>query len=142
MHKARALIVDHDPFMVRLIETLIARSLVDHLECDTTSDASEALELIAADRYDLVLTDLEMPGAGSCDVLRAARRRDPWTRVIVIVDDASLDRMDTAFSLGASDYLRKPIHPVVMREILEQHIEQRTRWEQAASRLKKVSATA
>lgn len=132
MRKLNALIVDDDAFMVRLIETVINKKFAEQIKLSTTSDPVEALRLIESQRLDLVFTDLEMPEVDGMQVLAAARHRNAWTRVVVITGHSTLDRVTTALELGASDYLLKPINPGVLQEVVEQHLTQQARWQQAA----------
>jgi DNA-binding NtrC family response regulator len=132
MRKLHALIVDDDPFMVRLIETVIAKKFADRIQLESSSDPVAALQLLEARRYDLVFTDLEMPQVDGMQILAAARRRNAWTRVVVITGHSTLDRVTTALELGASDYIMKPINPGMLQDVVEQHIAQQARWQQAA----------
>ncbi|MBL8828154.1 MAG: response regulator [Planctomycetaceae bacterium] len=132
MRKLQALIVDDDPFMVRLIETVITRKFADRIQLETSSDPVAALKLLETRRYDLLFTDLEMPVIDGMQILAAARQRNAWTRVVVITGHSTLDRVNTALELGACDYIMKPLNPGVLQEVVEQHITQQSRWQQAA----------
>jgi len=70
---------------------------------------AEAESAIAANAYDLVLTDLRMarPDDG-LKVLRAAVQKNPWTQVIVLTAYATVETAKEAIRYGAYDYLTKP----------------------------------
>lgn len=76
---------------------------------------TNALNMIAADTFDLILLDVMMPGISGIDVLRQIRKQRPATELPVIMATAKADRDDIAeaLALGANDYVTKPIDFVV-----------------------------
>jgi len=101
----RVLIVDDEPLM-RL-------SMVDALEgigCEVTAAATgtEGLHVLATRPFDLVITDLRLPGADGLTILKASKERSPTTEVIVITAHGSVDTAVGAMKLGAYDYVTKP----------------------------------
>jgi DNA-binding response OmpR family regulator len=99
------LIVDDDKSLLAVLTDIV--SAAGH-EIHSSSDGGEAVELIWRQPFDLVITDLMMPGADGLEVLRAARRRQPETLVIIITGHASLQTAIEAVREGAYDYIRKP----------------------------------
>ena len=84
------------------------------------ADGDEALALIAAGRYDLVLLDVEMPGMSGLDVLTGLRAAHSDTELPVIMVTARSQGPDIveAFRLGANDYVTKPVDvPVALARI-------------------------
>ena len=81
----------------------------------TASDGVEALERLEADRPDLVLCDIRMPGMNGLLLLQAARARFPHVPVILMTGDRDVDTAIAAFRSGAQDYLKKPIK---LRELI------------------------
>jgi CheY-like chemotaxis protein len=75
---------------------------------DLAPDGEEALELLQKNTYSLVITDLVMPGADGLAVLRAAKKQDKATLVLVMTGYVSIDSAIEAIREGAYDYLRKP----------------------------------
>ncbi len=73
-------------------------------------DGATALQLIQkdADRFNLIVTDLHLPGADGLEVLRAAKAANPAIHVVIVTGFASLDSAIQAVRLGAYDYLTKP----------------------------------
>lgn len=71
-------------------------------------DGAEAIRALRRQAYDLVITDVRMPGADGLEVLRVARELHPQCKVIVITAFASIDTAVAALRLGANDYLVKP----------------------------------
>ena len=93
----------------------IAIVLSDRLaEVDEQSRGDAALAHLADPKspvYDVVLTDLRLPGADGLAVLRSALERDPATRVIVMTAYASIDTAVEAMRIGATDFVQKPFDP-------------------------------
>lgn len=75
---------------------------------DLAKDGREALEYLEHNDYQLVITDLVMPGADGLAVLRAAKQKDKDSLVVVMTGYASVDSALEATREGAYDYLRKP----------------------------------
>jgi two-component system, OmpR family, phosphate regulon response regulator PhoB len=108
---ARVLVVDDDD----RVRTVVSWQLeADGFRVAEAPDGMAALDAIAAERPDLVVLDLGLPGVGGLDVLRQLRRADaPGPAVPVIVlsgRDGETDRI-IGLDLGADDYLVKPFSP-------------------------------
>lgn len=105
----RVLVVDDD----ERVRTVVAWQLeAEGFGVVEAADGPAALARVAADRPDLVVLDLGLPGLGGLDVLRALRRADePALPVIVLSGrDGETDRI-VGLDLGADDYLVKPFSP-------------------------------
>ena len=99
------LIVDDDASMRHLLSVI----LDDHgYEARSVASAEGALVELAAREYDLVLTDVRMPGMGGLALLRQVQERDPSLMVIVMSAYGSHDAAIEAMKAGAYDYLQKP----------------------------------
>ena len=72
-----------------------------------------------------------MPGTNGLGLLRCAQRRHSLTQVIFITGHSSLDALNDALDLGASDYLLKPLDQDELIEILGQAQKRVQRWRQA-----------
>lgn len=90
------------------IRHLFAASLSDRYECATAASANEALELLAIKSYELVITDMMMPGRNGIELLRDIKARYPDTAVIIVSGIDRPQRLRDALRIGASDYLIKP----------------------------------
>ena len=104
MSKARILVVDDKEMMVKLLVRLLSG---DYLVVTARSGA-EALAALATEDFDVVLTDIRMPGADGFEVLRAVKRDSPRTEVILITAFASVPSAVQAIRQGAYEYLQKP----------------------------------
>lgn len=79
-------------------------------EVDTCHDGAEALEQAQAERYDLVVLDLTLPGMDGMTLLKTLRRDDAETKVLILsARDQTADKVRW-LDAGANDYLAKPFH--------------------------------
>ncbi len=76
---------------------------------DEAPDGTAAIQKVRARRYQLVITDLKMPGASGLDVLRETKQADPTIPVILLTAFGSVDEAVTAMKEGAFDFLQKPV---------------------------------
>jgi two-component system OmpR family response regulator len=108
MTSLKILVVDDDPVTRNL---LTKRLLADAYEVETAEDGVIAVEKISGQFYDVVLTDLVMPGGvDGIGVLESTKRSNIKTEVILITAHASVDNAIEAMKKGAADYLQKPIN--------------------------------
>ena len=104
---ARILVVD-DEVVIRALLTEVL--LEEHHEVTTADDGKQAIDLLQRSRYDLVITDLVMPGVNGIEVLIAAKRIDSRLPVLIITGYPSVDTAVRLVELGASDYITKPFN--------------------------------
>ncbi len=107
MSRPRVLVVDDKENMLRLF----AKILGEGYDLSTAGDGAQALVLLAAQDFDVVVSDIRMPGADGIAVLQAAKRRSPATEVILMTAYASVQAAVDAMKQGAYDYLSKPFDP-------------------------------
>jgi two-component system OmpR family response regulator len=75
---------------------------------DVVRDGMSAHAVLAAERFDLVILDLNLPGMDGLEVLRALRARRDNTAVLVLTARGALDDRVRGLDLGADDYMTKP----------------------------------
>ena len=91
------------------VRNILVRLLSTHgYEVDAVPSAEEALEQVAAQEPDLVLTDLMMPGMSGEDLIRELRRDHAGVSIIVMTSYPSVDSAVQAVRARVDDYLRKP----------------------------------
>lgn len=78
-------------------------------DCTSASDGNEGLELLEENKYDLVLTDLRLPGADGFAIIEKANQRLPLAPKIIMTGYSEMADAIRAVKLGAYDFLRKPI---------------------------------
>ncbi len=100
----KVLIVDDEPHIRRLIHSALAR--VDYAVIEA-ENARIALELVAAERPDIVLLDLGLPDRDGLELVPIIKNQSDATLIIVSAREATEEKV-TALDLGADDYLTKP----------------------------------
>ncbi len=92
------------------LRRMLTRSLEQEgYEVVGAADGEQAIERVAAEPLDLVLTDLKLPGASGIEVLEACRQRQPATPVVVMTGYGTVESAVKAMKLGAIDFLEKPV---------------------------------
>jgi DNA-binding NtrC family response regulator len=76
----------------------------------TAGNGEEALSRIEEEEFDVIVTDIVMPGLGGLDVLEKSRLLGPQSAVILMTGHPSLDTAIAALRRGACDYIEKPFH--------------------------------
>lgn len=109
MKNLSILVVDDDPVTLMLIEKKLKKQ--GYHTVMTAKNGKEALDLIDTQAYDVVLTDLMMPGGvDGIALLEKVKSRYQNTEVILLTAFASVDTAVDAMKKGAVDYLQKPIN--------------------------------
>jgi DNA-binding NtrC family response regulator len=121
--KYRILIVDDEAIVRDFVSEVLIR--MGHAPLAVES-GEKALEHLARNEYDLVITDYKMPGISGLDVLREAVRLWPDCRVIVITAFGTIEHAVGAMKLGAHDYLTKPISPDHIEMVVSKALEYKT----------------
>ena len=102
----RVLVVDdEDGLRAFLAEAL---TTAGH-DVTTAASGDEALRRLAGQAFELVITDLRMPGTDGMAVVRRVRAEQPETEVIVLTAHGTVETAVEAMKLGAFDYLQKPL---------------------------------
>lgn len=103
--RPRVLVADDEASIRELLSKTLA--LADY-EVDVASDGRRALERVRTTQYDLLITDLKMPGVDGLAVIREARRYRPDLPVIIITGFSTEASAIEAINIGVSGYLTKP----------------------------------
>jgi CheY-like chemotaxis protein len=103
------LVVDDEVVVLTVLREALRRG---GYRVTTAASAEEAIDLMRKRRFDLVLTDKNLPGASGLEVLRVARTLDPSPAVVLITGYSSYDSAVEALDIGAQDYIEKPIRDV------------------------------
>src|SRR6266850_1682793 len=120
--KNRILIVD-DEQIIR--EVLVERLTSLGYDCDTAANAAGALKKIRAAIYELVLSDISMPGGDGISLLRQIKSEQPTLDVIMVTGVVDVDTAVRSIRLGASDYLSKPFNLEEVVITVERTLEKR-----------------
>ncbi len=105
MRSGRILVVDDEPHM----GTICAQTLrLDAHHVETTMSPETAIRLLQEHRFDLLLTDINMPGMNGLELANRARTLDPTLGVVMMTAYASYENMAAALQQGVADFLSKP----------------------------------
>jgi two-component system response regulator AtoC len=120
---ARILVVDDEDG----IRSFVAESLeADHDTVLTARDGNEAAALLDQQGFDVVVTDLKMPGRDGLALLAKIRAEQPETQVIMLTAQGTVESAVQAMKSGAFDYLQKPIgSPGELRLLVSRALERR-----------------
>ena len=119
----RILIADDEPLYLRTTAALLRKA---GFECTCAADGEAALEALAREPFDLVLSDLNMPGNLKLELLQEGRRRWPQVPLIVITGAPSLPTAIESVRLGIADYLLKPVKYEDLLSSVRRALDQRT----------------
>jgi DNA-binding NtrC family response regulator len=105
MPKGKILIVDDEPLKILTLKKQLEAA---GFRTITHADPEKALETLSNEAFDLMVTDLRMPGLDGIRLLELARQRSPNLQVILMTAYGSIDTAVEAMKLGACDYVTKP----------------------------------
>ena len=103
---AKILIIDDEPDMLKLLSMILREKTA--YEITTTNNPIEAVELAKQGGFDLVISDLKMPGLDGLEVIDAVKKVDEDTPVIIITAFASVESASEAIQKGGFDFITKP----------------------------------
>jgi len=121
--RSRILIVDDEAEITAILADLFE----DKYDCTTAGSAEEALRLLAAKDYELVVSDITMPGMSGLDMIPHVRNSWPNSVVVMISGMQTVESAIDALRLGAFDYVMKPfdlrqVEAVVKRALEHQEL--------------------
>jgi DNA-binding NtrC family response regulator len=106
---ARVLVVEDNDALRRGVCFALRETWEEVSEASAGDAAIACIEDVAADPYDVVVTDVRLPGADGLAVLRAALERDPRTSVLLMTAYGSIETAVDAMRAGAYDFVQKPV---------------------------------
>lgn len=122
----RVLVVDDNASLLRF---LVSAFSANGCAVSQASAAEQALSLIADQAFDLVVSDIKMPGLSGLDVLRAVKGKQPGTPVVLITGNPSVNSAVFGLRHGAYDYLPKPFSIREIQQLLARVRRDRQKWD-------------
>jgi two-component SAPR family response regulator len=114
---SRLLIVDDDPFVLDLLSRL-ATSRLEQVLVETVDSPYLALDRMKTNEYDVIISDVRMPGMNGLDLASRIGTISPCTSMVLI--SAALDHSDHVWSCDIFAYLEKPIdRDLFLRTVLQ-----------------------
>jgi len=122
MARAQILVIDDEPLMRDFLEETLIRAGYGVI---TASDGTAGLGEIRSNAYDLVVTDIRMPGVDGIGLLEETKKIHPDLAVIMMTAYASVETAVEALKLGAADYIMKPFTPEKVERVVESVLKER-----------------
>jgi two-component system chemotaxis response regulator CheY len=118
------LIVDDSKSMRGVIKKIISISGVKMDQCFEAGNGKEALNVLADDWVDVIMSDINMPEMNGFELLEELQKDDLLKNipVVVITTESSEERMQYALTLGAKGFIKKPFLPEDVKRILHEVI--------------------
>ena len=112
--KLQVLVIDDDAVVGRSFDRVLSEQ---GYEVVTALSGEDALNTMNERNFDVVFTDINMPGMDGLEVAGSIKARCPWTPVVVITGYGSQENEDRASVLGVNGFVRKPLTPQVIESI-------------------------
>lgn len=132
MNALNLLIVDDDLLYGRLLKANLDRP--GRLRAEVVESGERALDYLATNPVQAVLTDLTMPGIGGIELVRQIRETDPLLPVLIMTADGTIERAVEGIRAGATDFLPKPINVTALMALIERAVAERPLREEMAER--------
>ncbi|VAW80735.1 Type IV fimbriae expression regulatory protein PilR [hydrothermal vent metagenome] len=110
-----ALIVDDEPDIRELLELTLGRMSID---TRAAADVAEARALLANEKFDLCLTDMNLPDGNGLELVEFIQQQQPDLPVAVITAHGSMETAIQALKVGAFDFVSKPVDLTVLRNLV------------------------
>ena len=104
-HTVRILIIEDDEAMRTLLKDFLVE---EGTETDSAENGAEAYRKLIGEEFDLVITDIRMPGFTGLDILPVIKKIQPQTSIIVMTAFGSEEVRRKSLARGATTYLEKP----------------------------------
>jgi CheY-like chemotaxis protein len=131
----KVLVVDDDPVVGRSFTRVLAPKGYAVIRA---ANGADALEKINREEYDLVYTDIKMPGMNGLEVARAIKETRPWMPVVIVTGYGTDANMAEAKKLGVNGFLNKPLTPETIEGTADALT---TTWPEAIPAVKKAAVT-
>jgi CheY-like chemotaxis protein len=112
--KRHVLVIDDDAVVGRSFDRVLSGK---GYEVDTALNGEEGLKDIESQDYDVIFTDIKMPGMDGLEVAERIKARCPWTPVVVITGYGTEESEARAHVLGVNGFVRKPLTPEMIESI-------------------------
>jgi CheY-like chemotaxis protein len=109
----KVLVVDDDPAVRKSIDRVLSSKGYAVI---TAENGEEALRKLNEEKYDLVYTDIRMPGISGLEVAEQVKARKPWTPVVIITGYGTDAAQARAKAAGVSSFVHKPLSPEMIED--------------------------
>jgi DNA-binding NtrC family response regulator len=112
--KPQILVVDDDAVVGKSFDRVLSKK---GYEVSTAMTGEDALNNYDVEDFDLVFTDIKMPGMDGLEVTERIKARCPWTPVVVVTGYGTKENEARASVLGASGFVNKPLTPEIIESV-------------------------
>jgi DNA-binding NtrC family response regulator len=113
--KGKILVVDDEPIVCERLKPALEKV---GFEVETYTDSQNAIDRLAEERFDVVVTDIKMKGPDGLDILHFIKQQSPATQVVIITGFATVDSATEAMKSGAADFIAKPFKIRQLRDLI------------------------
>lgn len=110
----RILVVDDDQVVGQSFQRVLTNK---GYRVDTALSGREAFEKYAGADFDMVFTDLRMPGQDGLEVARRIKEMNPWLPIVVVTGYGTQEAEAKAKAIGVAEFLQKPLTPSIIEEV-------------------------
>ena len=118
----KVLVVDDDPVIARSFDRVLSGKGYAVI---TARDGNEALRKLKDEKYDVVFTDIKMPGMSGIEVTERIKATQPWLPVVIVTGYGTDENEARAEAAGVSGFLRKPLSPEMIEGSTEKALLER-----------------
>jgi len=113
----RILVVDDEPRICHLIEELLK---LEGYQIDVSFSGTDALDMIRRYNYQMLITDLKMPGLDGLELIQKAKEQNPEIRTIMVTGYTTVDTAVQSLRHGVDDYITKPFNIFELKKTVKQ----------------------
>ena len=137
----KVLIADDEKRICKLIKCLVDWEAKEMEVISVVHNGLEALEIVKADKPDIIITDIRMPELDGLDLIRELKAAHPDIAFIIISGYRQFEYARKALQYGAEDYLLKPIKENELNRVLDRILQQKTELKKATDEQKQLKET-
>jgi len=124
----KILLVDDDPNILKLLRHILESYFLDSILLTSCTEPEHAAGLCISEEVDILFTDLNMPNLNGFNLLKQVKARNVLTQVVILSAQPTSNALQSAFYLGANDYITKPIVHDELIHVTNYLIGQSKRW--------------
>jgi DNA-binding NtrC family response regulator len=118
--KGRILVVDDEPIVCERLKPALEKV---GFYVETYTDSQNAIDRLAEEKFDVVVTDSKRKGPDGLDILHFVKQQSPSTQVVIITGFATVDSAREAMKSGAADFIAKPFKIRQLRDLILRIVE-------------------
>ena len=122
IHQLNLLVIDDDPEMCNLLEKVLVR---EDYHVQTACRGDDALKLLRQKEFDLIISDLKMPGLSGIELIRQAKAASPETPIILITAFGNVNAYIEVKEIGTYEFINKPIKMQHLKRVIQKALQEK-----------------